>query len=239
MGVCEGKPLGRKAYGSIAHLPGSRRGPADLGISEGQARIALERVRDGHDQVWVQEKLDGSCVAAAMIGGEVVPLTRAGYHARTSPFVQHHYWADWVAANEGRFREVLRDGERLVGEWLAQAHGTRYEIRSWEDPFAAFDIMQGGTRLPLEQLAHRVIGNFYIPALIADRPMGVEEAMSLLDRKAFLRCRDPREGAVWRVERKGKVDFLCKYVRHDKIDGKYLPEITGGEPVWNWKPQGA
>jgi hypothetical protein len=30
------------------------------------------------------------------------------------------------------------------------------------------------------------------------------------------------EGAIWRVERKGKVDFLVKYVRHSKRDGKYL-----------------
>jgi hypothetical protein len=26
------KPLGKKAYGSIPHLPGSRRGPADKGL---------------------------------------------------------------------------------------------------------------------------------------------------------------------------------------------------------------
>jgi len=46
---------------------------------------------------------------------------------------------------------------------------------------------------------------------------------------------DEAEGAVWRVERKGKVDFLGKYVRAGKIDGKYLPEMTGGEAVWNWR----
>lgn len=21
-----------------------------------------------------------------------------------------------------------------------------------------------------------------------------------------------------------------------KVDGKYLPEITGGEPIWHWRP---
>ena len=42
---------------------------------------------------------------------------------------------------------------------------------------------------------------------------------------------DPVEGVVWRCERKGKVDFLCKWVRPDKINGKYL-----NEEVWNWLP---
>lgn len=37
------KPLGHKAYGSIAHLPGSRRGPADKGLSEKQASILIDK----------------------------------------------------------------------------------------------------------------------------------------------------------------------------------------------------
>ena len=42
------KPLGQKAYGSIPHLHGSRRGPADKGVNEGQHRICCERRRDKH-----------------------------------------------------------------------------------------------------------------------------------------------------------------------------------------------
>ena len=44
------------------------------------------------------------------------------------------------------------------------------------------------------------------------------------------------EGAIWRVERKNKVDFLCKYVRPEKKDGIYLPEISGKEAIWNVNP---
>ena len=33
------KPLGRPTYGSIPHLIGSRRGPADSGVNDGQQRI--------------------------------------------------------------------------------------------------------------------------------------------------------------------------------------------------------
>lgn len=108
------KPLGSKAYGSIPRLPGSRLGPGDYTISEGQARICTERPRDKHDRIVVQEKLDGSCCAVALVGGELHALTRRGYPAWSSPFEQHHLFSDWVDANAERFR-FLRDGERVVG----------------------------------------------------------------------------------------------------------------------------
>jgi len=49
---------------------------------------------------------------------------------------------------------------------------------------------------------------------------------------------DPVEGAVWRCERNGVVDFLGKYVRQDKEDGKYLNGVNGieREPIYNWNP---
>ena len=51
---------------------------------------------------------------------------------------------------------------------------------------------------------------------------------------------DPIEGAMWRVEskgNKGNVEFLAKYVRHDKVDGRYLPKVSGQPEVWNWRPE--
>jgi len=47
---------------------------------------------------------------------------------------------------------------------------------------------------------------------------------------------DPVEGAVWRVERRGAVDFLAKFVRPEKLDGCYLPEVSGAAAIWNWRP---
>ena len=122
------KPLGQKAYGSIPHLPGSRRGPADKGLSEQQAQICTHRARDKHDIVTVQEKLDGSNCSVAKVNGRIVALGRAGYLAESSPFPQHHLFAKWVAANESRFSALLDEGERCCGEWLAQAHSTRYSL---------------------------------------------------------------------------------------------------------------
>lgn len=84
------KPLGRKSYGSIGHLPNSRLGPSDSCVTDGQAKICTSKARDKHDTIIVQEKLDGSNVGVVLLNGEIIPLSRAGYHARTSPFEQHH-----------------------------------------------------------------------------------------------------------------------------------------------------
>lgn len=241
------KPLGTKSYGSIPHLPGSRIGPGDHKCHDGQKRIATEKLRDRHDQVVVQEKLDGSNVGVARIGDRICALTRAGYVASSSPYEQHHHFERWVMQRQSRFLAVLKDGERLCGEWLMQAHGTRYELR--HEPFVVFDLMTGPRRTPFDELVARVgAGEFVIPHLLhRGAPLSVEDAMLLLHVYGFHGALDPVEGVVWRVERNQQVhpgsserhqvvDFLIKYVRPDKVDGCYLPEISGGEPVYNWSP---
>lgn len=238
------KPLGGKNYGSIAHLPGSRMGPGDHSCHEGQEKICLEKARDKHDLIIVQEKLDGSNVGIAKVNGEILALTRAGYLAHTSPYEQHHKFGDWVANHTSRFGALLNDGERIVGEWLLQAHGTRYKLQ--HDPFVAFDIMRGTVRMPYEQFLKRA-SLFVVTAhtISIGGPLSIEAAMAMLGEYGHHGALDPIEGAMWRVERnelidpkKGgerawKVDFLAKYVRQDKADGAYLESVTGQSVVWN------
>lgn len=228
------KPLGIRSYGTIPHLPGSRQGRDDRGVHPGQTRICLERSRDKHDLILVQEKLDGSNVSVALLNGEIVPLGRAGYPAASSPFEQHHRFAAWAWDNRSRFLDVLRDGERLCGEWLAQAHGTRYDLTGRE-PFVAFDLMSGKERLTYSDFLGRVRDVFSVPPLLSiGGPWSLQAVLNALGEYGSYGARDLAEGAVWRVERRGKVDFLAKYVRPDKVDGCYLPEVSGKEAVWNW-----
>lgn len=232
------KPLGHRAYGSIPHLIGSRRGPGDIGVNEGQHRICTEKARDKHDVIIVQEKLDGTCVSVAKINGEIVPLIRAGYPAIGSNYAQHHLFHHWALGQHRRFNNLLEEGERVVGEWLAQAHGTRYDLKG-EEPFVLFDIMRGHERSPLSSVGLRAVScQFVLPELIHHgAPIEIEAVMNKLGEHGFHGAIDPVEGAVWRVERKGNVDFLAKYVRPEKgADGKYLESVTGGGPVWNWQP---
>jgi hypothetical protein len=237
-----GTPI--KAYGHIPHMPGSRMGPGDHMCDKGQKRIATEKARDKHDVIICQEKSDGSCCAVSKINGVIVPLTRAGYVANTSPYEQHHHFYNWVFANHNRFNELLQEGERVCGEWLAMAHGTRYSLP--HEPFVVFDLMTGTERTIYKEFLSRVVKyDFISPNTVSiGAPLSIEKAMELVKVSGH-GAQDPVEGAVWRVERnelidrhkserKWVVDFLVKYVRPDKVDGLYLSEKSGKEPIWNW-----
>lgn len=233
------KPLGRPAYGSIPHLPSSRLGPGEHTISPGQDAIMTSKLRDILDVVVVQEKLDGSCVAAARVNGEIIALGRAGFLATSSSYPMHHMWARWVRANERRFERALHEGEWLVGEWLAQAHGTQYALR--HEPFVAFDLMREMPGVPtratyLEFLDRAAAGAFVTPALLhfGRAPLPLIDALGRLGDFGHHGALDLPEGVVYRVERKSKVDFLAKWVRPDKVDGCYLPSVCGSS-TWNWK----
>lgn len=218
-----------KAYGHIPHLIGSRTGKGDHTIHIGQHDICTKKVRDKHDLIIVEEKLDGSCVSCALINNKIIPLVRAGYIAWSSPYEQHQLWTKWVLKNEERFRKVLKEGERIVGEWLIQAHGTKYNLP--HEPFVAFDIIKNTQRKTREVFWNRINDIFVVPKIIHynNFPFNIEQALQniLVSGHGAI---DSVEGAVWRVERHNKVDFLAKYVRHDKVDGLYL---SSKKVVWN------
>lgn len=232
------KPLGRKNYGTIPLLPNSRVTPADKHCHEGQERIATQKPRDRHDEIIIQEKLDGSNVGAVLFNGEILAITRAGYLAETSPYEQHWHWGNWVKANETRFRAVLNEGERICGEWLMQAHGTRYCLI--HEPFVAFDIMQDADRIPFAEFSSRIKRGYFVePYLIHQGlPLSVVAVLERLGTYGHHGAIDEVEGAVWRVQYRGKVDFLVKYLKPYKEDGIYLPEKSGKDPIWNWYPYG-
>jgi ATP-dependent RNA circularization protein (DNA/RNA ligase family) len=228
------KPLGQKAYGSIPHLPNSRLGPGDHHIEIGQALIATKKTRDENDLIIVQEKLDGSNCCVAKLNGQILPLVRSGYLADTSPYEQHHLFSRWVKANEKRFDKLLNENERVCGEWLAQAHGTIYKLK--HEPFVVFDLFVNNERLTYHNFLLKVLPlGFVIPNLVhIGQPISVDKALKKVEVSGHGAV-DEVEGVIYRVERKGKVDFVAKYVKHSKIDGKYFPEKNNGQITWNWK----
>ena len=231
------KPLGHKAYGSIAHLPDSRMGPADHHCHAGQADICTKKARDKHDRIIVLEKLDGSNCSIANIDGEIVPLIRSGYRAQDGRYEHLKMFASWVWCHPGRF-DFLEPGARIVGEWMALAHGTIYAGLP-ADPFIIFDVIDGQQRRPFDAVQHAagLASLQHAPILHDGGPLAVDRAMRCMGGEGAFGAQGGPEGVVYRVERKGHVDFLAKYVRPDKVDGAYLPEITGRDPVWHWPPE--
>jgi len=117
-----------------------------------------------------------------------------------------------------------------------QAHGTIYKLR--HEPFVVFDVMVGNYRLPYDKFMVVVKpGNFTTPYLIhRGNPISVETALNRLGTFGHHGATDEVEGFVIRVQRRGEVDFLVKYLKPYKKDGIYLSSVSGKDDVWNWYP---
>jgi hypothetical protein len=109
------------------------------------------------------------------------------------------------------------------------ATGTKYLLA--HEPFVVFDLMEGERRCPYDEMRSRALQHGLVTAhLIHDGgPISIETVMDMLGEFGFHGALETVEGAVWRVERRGEFDFMAKLVRHDKIDGKYLPGLHGNE----------
>ena len=220
------KPLGHSNYGSIPHLPNSRLGKGEHHIPEGQQRIATSEVRDNKDLVIVQEKLDGANVGVVKLNNTLRILSRSGHDCETSIHPTHQYFVKFVKHNHSRFFDMLQEGERVVGEWLLVVHGTKYQLP--HEPFVVFDFFTAqNERLNYHSFLLRVLPfGFVVPRLVRlGNPITVRKALEVLDTDTSYHGaveNEKIEGLIYRVERDNKVDYLCKYVRPDKVDGLHL-----------------
>lgn len=225
------KPTGTKSYGSIPHISGSRLGPGDHHCHIGQERLVTLKTRDKHDLVIIQEKLDGSNVGILRIGAEIYPLTRAGYVANTSKYLMHQYFYDWALKSRLFWLHFLNDGERICGEWMMQAHGTIYT--KLESPIYFFDIIRGEKRIGWDEFQTRTADIYTVP-LVFDAPLTPDAATRLLPHGGHFGATTGFEGFVYRLYRKGNFEFICKYVRPEKVDGCYLDST---HEIWNYPPE--
>lgn len=234
------KAISGKSYGSIPHLPGSKYGNRDdKGCSPEMSLLFTTKKKHNYDTITVTEKLDGSNVGITNINGKYVPINHAGYPAISSPRVQHRLFAIWVYQHITTIKETIpNNGDRICGEWLAQAHGTRYDLTQYRSPFVAFDIIRNNKRIPYTEF-RTICTNTGIPPTPllwkGPEPCPIETALSLLGNHGQYGALDLAEGCVWRLERNGEYLAMAKYVRPEKEIGQYLPEKSGKPPVWNLK----
>jgi ATP-dependent RNA circularization protein (DNA/RNA ligase family) len=213
-------------YGSIPHLSTSKLSQkADKKISEGQENILTKKARDWQDLIIVTEKLDGSNVGIYNDRGVLTPITRSGYTAISSPYNQHHYFDEWAKLSTEYFY-WLPGGWRICGEWMAMAHGTKYDLTNInkDSYFVAFDIFNNFNQR-INYLKFQNICYKYeieqVKLLHIGQPISIKNCIKLLGAGHYGNSEKP-EGFVYKCEREGKVDFLAKWVRSDKEDGKYL-----------------
>jgi hypothetical protein len=231
------KPLNYKNYGSIPHLSSSKLGEKDYYIHEGQERILTKQKRDKHDKILVFEKYDGSNVGIAKKNGEIYALTRSGYEAGTSQYRQHHEFEKWVCDRALQFYMMLDEGERLVGEWMYQAHGTIYHIE--HEPIVFFDYFDASNqRKTYQELMDLGLDPVFLPRLLHEGDsIAVQDLIPVLNQKTphIYPIDNNPEGMVYRVERNGQVDFLAKWVRKDYQPGKYIIDVDDDQMILNEK----
>jgi ATP-dependent RNA circularization protein (DNA/RNA ligase family) len=219
-----------KNYGSIPHLSTSKlTQQADKKIEIGQELILTKKARDWKDLIIVTEKLDGSNVGIIKKNSTLYPITRSGYRANTSQYKQHLLFDNYLLRNYNKF-DWLPDGFRICGEWMILSHGTKYDLTDEPEYFIAFDIIDyNNKRLTylhfIELCAKHNIKT--VQLLHIGQPIKIDNAIKILGSGHYGKSEKP-EGVVYRCEREGKVDFLAKWVRADKEDGKYLDKET-----WN------
>jgi hypothetical protein len=246
------KPLNGKCYYHIPHLSGSKRGSGDHTCNIGDEIRATVKVKDRHDRIIVQEKLDGSSVGVVKLDdGYCMPLIKSGYMACHSKYVFHRrHFVTWVWENYHRFNSMLDVGERVCAEWMILAHGTRYILP--HEPFVVFDIMRENKRICYDVLKERTSKyGFITPHVIhVGGSLSINDAMNKLGTYGYHGAIDPAEGCVWRIERNELVDrwnnsgprewtveSLVKYVRSDKQNGIYLKEKFE-DSIWNLYKRG-
>ncbi|MDW9481147.1 hypothetical protein GOB57_21105 [Sinorhizobium meliloti] len=231
------KPLGFKAYGSTPHIIGSRLGPGDYSLTQEHSDLFTGKRKRRGDWFVVTEKIDGSCVSVAKVNGSVIALQRAGYPASTSPFALHHAFARWVEVRRSMFDAFLEEGERIVGEWLHTAMGTKFVITDPDQLLVAFAIFRGRERVCYEEFKSRCDRAGLPRAHVLSEGPGIsaEGAMSLLGDSGFHGALDGVEGAVWVMETNGAFNGVAKFVKADKVDGKYMSGITGTKDVVNYR----
>lgn len=229
------KKVVNKSYDSIPHLSKSRLGEADSHIDAKQEAFLTAQLPPIDCILYIEEKMDGSNCAVIRKNGEIIPIGRSGYRCIDSNFEQHRRFHKYVMDRKESFEKLLPDeDDRVVGEWLAQAHGTIYP--NVTTPYLVFDLLKSGKRIGYEEKREifKKHGFQMVPLLMmVRRAVPIEEAISVA-----LDCNPLTEGVVYRLERYDKKmdkyvpHIIAKVVRMDKEDGKYL---NSENPIWMWQ----
>jgi hypothetical protein len=116
------------------------------------------------------------------------------------------------------------------------AMGTRYHIEDPDDLFLSFALINGKTRQPYDEFVRRTgLAGIRRAALISDGPpVSIADTMAALGEAGFHGALDGVEGAVWVHENGGEFRGIAKFVKADKVDGRYISSVTGAGDLVNY-----
>lgn len=231
------KKVLNKSYDSIGHLSKSRLGESDSHIDKKQEFLLTEKLPPVDCILYIEEKMDGSNCAVIRKNGEIIAIGRSGYRCSDSNFEQHRMFHRYIEKRKQMFESILsHEGDRVVGEWLAMAHGTLYS--NIISPYQVFDFFRDEKRLNFEERKKifDTYGLSMVPLLYKGKEaISIEKALDLA-----LTHNSLAEGVVYRLEifdkkiNTYKPFLIAKVVRMDKEDGKYFSDTN---PIWMWNEE--
>lgn len=228
------KVLPYKTYNKIGHLSKSRLGEGDHFIDSKTEAQLTKQLTDPLALIYVEEKLDGSNVCVVRWKGELRCLTRSGYDCEKSNQEQHRMFARWVHNRRDLLGILLCEEEdRVVGEWLVLAHGTKYQVDWGNEAFIAFDLYTKNREVYyFDKIKLFSSVGLKTPRLLhLGGACSTNRAIKLLEEPSYHKPEDA-EGVIYRMERMGnKPSIKAKLVKKNKEDGKYIKD---GQVIWNW-----
>ena len=224
-----------RSFPSVQHLPGSKMiDDKDKLLGAEQVSWLTKKRRRNNDLVIITEKVDGMNGSVLRKDGCLYPLIRKGYDCRTNPYHWINDFANFVQQNEQRFMSLLKDGERICGEWMIKTHTLSYKLP--HEPFIAFDIICGSERVPYFNFRERADKSGFITAGLvhAGEAMPADMALSLLG-GGYHGVIGAPEGLVYRYE-DSLSRFICsgKFVSNPLLGNVEL--FRANEDLFNkWK----
>lgn len=216
----DGKVIPR-SYGSIFHLPGSKMvDKRDKMANDEVIYYFTKRRKKPTDLVIITEKVDGMNCSVLKRNDLLYPLVRKGYDVRTNRNEWIRNFARFVEDNYTRFMDLLKEDERLCGEWMLKTHTLDYNLKT--EPFIVFDLIQGtgddSKRERYLNFLNRVTLRGFVPAGL----IHIGEAMS--QKTAYRLCGNgyhgvvgKPEGVVYRYEDENGYVCSAKYVANPLI----------------------
>ena len=210
----------QKNFGSISHLPGSKMiDDVDRLLGEQEINWLIKRRRDpATDIVIVTEKVDGMNAGVLKQNGLLYPLMRYGYDVRTSDISWIRGFGRFVQDNQYRFYELLKEGERICGEWMLKTHTLQYNLQ--HEPFVAFDLIDASNaRESYSKFIDRIHRfDFTSPGLVhIGESIPPDMAIQIMGCGYHHVMDGCPEGVVYKYESSGK--FVCsgKFVSNPNV----------------------
>jgi hypothetical protein len=213
-------------YPRTRHLPFRANAKRDdLIASEKEAQVIFES-----DNVFAEEKIDGSSVGIAVVDGQPVVRNRnhilnKAFAARTPAKMQFASIWNWYYKNQQKFLDLMDSAGPVTvyGEWMWALHGLEYD--NLPDYFIPYDLFDHEKRVFLATDYTRAkllqAGFATVPLLHQGRVESYEQLEALANAPSPFTTLAPREGIYLKVTDGGQIVQRFKMVRQGFIQGEH------------------